>query len=402
MWEPRPRRRTAGRVAATTVTAGWPRDAVVLGASIAAGRPFGAAVFAVAPTAPERADGDAPDGLTCAVVDTVLAELTDAPRHERAADAGQRLRTRIDAAAETHAIALEIHGHPALLHVGFAGQENAEPPLMAHHFQLELETAGCRADADLRVPPVDAAALEPIAVAFETAIARIRTLLIEHNSYLSGGIPFVFAGNPPALAARGIARYRHPKLAAVDVDPTPDGAGMRIAFAAGDLGPIVSSGFYLPTRLAGDLDIAVRYAVRTWEPGPDSACLGLFLQNEPSSRRYYAQLMSTADAPSERSVAAGLEGGLGPRRIVSGDGGWLRLTRVGDLVTAWYRPDAKTAWESLGDLATGATDTVICGVKIWSKVSCGGLVVDLFDLTVAAKLPAEQLPELEVRPDPRG
>ncbi len=176
---------------------------------------------------------------------------------------------------------------------------------------------------------------------------------------------------------------------------------MRIAFAPGELGPITSSGFYLPTRIRGDFDVSVHFTVQAWEPGPDSACLGLFVQNERSTARSYAQLMSTGDRPGERSVAAGLAGRILGRHPVHDEDGWLRLTRHGPRVTALHRPTAGADWVELGTLEPASTDDVIVGAKIWSKVRCGGLVCDLDTLSIAADIPDDQFPELEPRPDPR-
>jgi hypothetical protein len=191
--------------------------------------------------------------------------------------------------------------------------------------------------------------------------------------------------------------YRYPRLGAVEV--TPVDAAMRIAFAPGELGAVTSSGFYAPTRLCGDVDIRVRYVVRQWAPGPDSACLGLFLQNEASTARYYSQLMSTADAPDRLTVAAGLAGALSARRD-AGREGWLRLARTGRTIAAAHRPHAAAPWVELAR-AQGTGDDLVAGAKIWSKVRCDGLVVDLYDLQIDGTLAAEQPPLLGPRPDPR-
>ncbi|MBK8977550.1 MAG: hypothetical protein IPM29_16680 [Planctomycetes bacterium] len=389
---------TAFRLApgAAGAAQGLPADAFLLGPSLAGGLPFAALCGRDLPPV-----DDAPDAATLLVADASLDLLAERPVADSAAAAGAELRERLVRRLAAEDVRAELLGPDAMPRIRFAGQENAEAPLIAHHFQLELRAAGVLTDGpDLLPPPRKQ--IEPVARAFEHATSRIRTLLIEHNSYLSGGLPWPFAGDvDPRLRERGLARYRYPKLAAVDVDSLPDERGVRIAFAAGELGPITSSGFYLPTRLRGDLDIRVTFRVERWEPGPDSACLGLFLQNEASTARYYAQLMSTADRKGEHSVAAGLEGRLLGRRTVDGSHGQLRLTRVGRQVCAWYAPADSDAWVELGALTLGCDDDVICGAKIWSKVRCGGLVVLLHDLQVTATLPAEQLPRLEPRPDPR-
>jgi hypothetical protein len=396
--------RTAGRLAEGLVTATLePQpDVVILGEALAAGLPFGALGMLEPGLIPDdpSAAGTSPVALEVALA--TIAEVRAHPVADALADIGNQLARGFTDACREHDIRARLEGPQALPSLRFDGQENAEAPLIAHHFQLELQAHGVTADAE----PAFAAGMTEaerrrIGAALAGAVARIRTLLIEHNSYLSGGVPFVFPDNDARLADRGIARYRHPKLAEVDIEPVEGAPAMRIAFAAGPLGPITSSGFYLPTRLRGDFAIEVRYDVRTWEPGPDSACLGLFVQNEPSTARYYAQLMSTADRVGEVSAAAGLEGELTGRHAVPGKSGFLKLTRTGDSLTTWHRDAADTEWTALGTKCPCSTDDVITGAKIWSKVRCGGLVVDLSSMTVDATIPDDQIPRLEPRPDPR-
>lgn len=396
--------RTVARLADGLASAALePRpSAVVVGETLSDGLPFAA----VGTTDPDRLT-DGPDAgsvspVALEVALATLAEVRAQPVAAQLAERGAALQRGFAASCREHDIRARLEGPAALPSLRFDGQENAEAPLIAHHFGLELEALGVRANAE----PAFAAGSSPdedarVDTALAGAVARIRTLLIEHNSYLSGGIAFVFPDNDPRLADRGIARYRHPKLAEVDIDPVPGEPAMRIAFAAGPLGPITSSGFYLPTRLRGDFSIEVRYDVRSWEPGPDSACLGLFVQNEPSTARYYAQLMSTADRVGEISAAAGLEGELTGRHPVPGASGALKLTRVGDRLTTWHRDAKDSEWTELGTKTPCSTDDVITGAKIWSKVRCGGLVVDLSEMKVEATIPDDQIPRLDPRPDPR-
>jgi len=396
--------RTAGRLTDGLSSAEFEPNpcAIVVGESLADGLPFAA----IGAAESSRLDlAHATDPVSPIALEVALATIAEVRAHPVAAQLAERgaaLRRGFAEACREHDIRASLDGAAALPSLRFEGQENAEAPLIAHHFGLELDALGVKIDLEpafAASPSGDEDAR--IDAALAGAVARIRTLLIEHNSYLSGGIPFVFPDNDPRIAERGIARYRHPKLAEVDIDPVPGEPAMRIAFAAGPLGPITSSGFYLPTRLRGDFSIEVRYEVRSWEPGPDSACLGLFVQNEPSTARYYAQLMSTADRVGEISAAAGLEGELTGRRPVSGSSGALKLTRVGDRLTTWHRDAADAEWSELGTKVPCSTDDVITGAKIWSKVRCGGLVVDLSAMKVEATIPDDQIPRLEPRPDPR-
>ncbi|MCA8964234.1 MAG: ATP-dependent RNA helicase, partial [Planctomycetes bacterium] len=304
-----------------------------------------------------------------------------------------------DAAAAREELRIAWSGPAAMPSLSFADQDSAEGVLILHHFGLELAAAGCTSAGPLLLPPaLRRGGAAPVLGMFTHAVARVRTLLIEYNSYLSGGIPFVFPGGDPVLCARGATRYRYPRLAEVDVDARED--GIRIHFAAGELGAVTSSGFYVPTRLVGDVDVAIRYVVPQFSAGPDATCLGLFLQNEASTARYYAQLMSTSDAPAARSVALGHAGAVIGRRPVSGDTGWLRLLRRGGEVIAFFRADTQAPWQELGRVPATA-DELVVGAKIWSKQRTDGLIGDLFDLSIDAALAADQPPVLESRPDPR-
>ncbi len=390
-------RRTAFRAAPTTVaallvaTGGRGPDVVLLGSSLAAGLPFAAIV------------GDATStsigAVTAAVVAVVVEQLVSTPVF---ADLEQHVATivaAVDAAAAREQVRIAWSGPAAMPSLSFADQEGAEGALILHHFGLELAAAGCASKGPLLLPAsLRRAGVAPVLGMFAHAVARVRTLLIEYNSYLSGGLPFVFPGGDPVLRARGVARYRYPKLAEVDVDARGD--AIRIAFAASELGAVTSSGFYVPTRLSGDVDVAVRYVVQQFSSGPDATCLGLFLQNEASTARYYAQLMSTSDAPTARSVALGHAGAVIGRGAVPGVTGWLRLRRAGGRVTAWHRDVAEAAWRELGSVAATGDDLIV-GAKIWSKVRTEGLVAELSDLSIDAVVAADQAPLLASRPDPR-
>ncbi len=386
---------TAFRVAAATVARdAQPRpDYVLLGPSLAAGLPFAAAI---------GCEGGAdPSDVTLAVVHASLRALTRAPVHAATAAGVQRLALAIAAAAKGQEIDCALVGHASMPRLVFHGQEGAPGPLIAQRFAAELEEAGVRLDGPLLLPAAlrdDALALDAAAAAFEHAFVRIRALLVEYNSHLSGGLPWPFATGRDALRARGLTFYRFPRLGEVDVEPR--GEAMRIAFGKSALGPVTSSGFFVPTRLVGDVTLTIRYALRQWNAGPDSACLGLFFQNEASTARYYAQVISTADAPSVRSVAAGIAGEVVGRRTVDGDEGWLRLARVGSQMQLAWRAAADAPWIQLGSCpATG--DALIAGCKIWSKVATDGLVADLYDLEIEGELAQDQPELLAARPDPR-
>lgn len=386
-------RRSAFRCSRDALDAAWCNaDFVVFGPAIAAGLPCHAVVGAPA--------CDRLDPVTRTVAATVLAALRRTPPHEALAAAGAPPLAAIEAAAKAHDIHLVVHGTPALPWLAFAGQEDAPPELIEQHFRRELADAGVRVRGPLLWPAElcrDAGARQRCAAAFAHALLRLRVLFVEYNSHLSGGLPWPFPGGCERLRARGLTFYRYPRRAPVDVAAV--GSAMRIAFGVGELGAVTSSGFYVPTRLQGDVVLTIRYVLRQWHSGPDSACLGLFLQNEASTARYYAQIASTAAAPELRVAAAGLQGEVVGHRATDGDG-WLRLVRTGGEVVAFHRPAGSDGFTELGRCAATG-DALVAGCKIWSKVRTDGLVADLFELEIDATLASEQPELLPARPDPR-
>lgn len=312
-----------------------------------------------------------------------------------------RIAEAFEDVCRREAIVATVQRHGDVLEFAFADQETAPGSLILHHFGLELVAAGV-APSDVERVPADCtgAELERRVAAITTAVRRIRVLLIEHNSYLSGGLPFVFAGGPDRLRARGLCVYRFPKLAAVDV--TAHGAAIRIAFAPGELGAITSSGFYVPTRFRGDFVATVRYELPVWRPGPHTAAVALFAQDEPSLHRYYSQRNSDPATPDAPRVLANLEGALHPGVPVRGSAGWFRLVRRATTVTALHRGADDAAFRELGTVRSAAAPDLVFGCKIWSPGSSSGLVADLHDLVLDGALADEQAPEPALRPDPRG
>jgi hypothetical protein len=366
---------------------------VLLGSAAAAGLPFAALVGDVS-AAFEVTD------CTAQVVAAAVEGLLAAPVHDGLLRCAREIVAAADAAARDNDLHMGWRGPAAMPQLSFADQEGAPADLILHHFGLELAAAGVAMSGPLLLPTdLLREGTAAAALAFRSALARVRTLLIEFNSFLSGGLPFTWPGGHGELRARGAMIYRYPKRAEVDVGPA--GAAMRIAFAAAPLGAVTSSGFYLPTRLTGDVDASVRYVLHRFESGPDTACLGLFLQNEASSARYYAQVMSSADAPVARSAALGHAGAAIGRVRVDGDEGRLRLVRRAGRVHAFHGAGATGPWRELGSVPAVADDLVV-GAKIWSGGRTDGLVADLHDLAVDARLAADQPPLLGPRPDPRG
>lgn len=368
-------------------------DYALFGPSIAGGLPLHAIVG--------LAGGVEPDAASCAAACAVLRALRAKSVHQDVESTVARLGEAILQAAGSQEVRVALEGLPSMPSLVFAGQEDAPGSLIAEHFARELEGAGVRLDGPILLPAslrVDAAAFDATCRAFAHAFVRIRALLVEYNSHLSGGLPWPFRTGSQALRTRGLTFYRYPRRAEVDVGA--NGEAMRIAFGKSELGAVTSSGFFVPTRLEGDVALTIRYVLQKWHAGPDASCLGLFLQNEASTARYYAQIISLDDAPTTRNAAAGFGGNAVGRRVVDGDEGWLQLARKGAQVIASWRASAKSPWIELAR-CDATRDVLIAGCKIWSKEETDGLVADLFDLEIEGALAKEQPELLPPRPDPR-
>ena len=305
-----------------------------------------------------------------------------------------QLRAAFTEACAAHEVVATLVDSAGSLQVRFDEQENASPELLDKLFREEFEKTELplaevlAADEDLD--------LEAARRAVGQAIGRLRILLIELNSYLSGHLPWVFPAQP-VLADRGLAAYRYPKLAGVDV--TAEGDHVRIAFAAGELGKVTSSGFYVPTRIRGDFTVTARYRLLRWEPGEETACFGLFTQDEPSQLRYYSQLRGVG--AKYRDLMANFNNAVMTEPVLGApDEGGFRLQREGRTVRAWHRADDD--WRLLGEHHGDPTHDMIIGCKIWSSGTAGALEAALYDLVVDAEIPDDQLPAVPTRPDPRN
>lgn len=318
--------------------------------------------------------------------------MTTSP--ERAFEA---LRTAFAAKAAAERIEAVLTLEGERLALGFAGQEDARPEQLAEAFASELAAAGMDWDELRELAHADEAGLARRRAVLEHALARLRTLLVEYHSYMSGGLGWPFPGGSPALRARGLAIYRFPARAAVDVEA--DGTSVRIRFHPGALGEVTSSGIWVPTRVRGDFRATLAYELGLWRPGPEAASFALFAQDEPSTLRYYAQRRSAGDGAHEL-VANFTNTHFGQPIPVHDARGELRVERRGTSVRLSHRE--RGAWTELGRHAGDPASDVVLGAKIWSGGSCDGLEARLLDLTIDGELPAEQIPPVPVRPDPRG
>lgn len=284
------------------------------------------------------------------------------------------------------------------LRFAFAAQEAAPGELILAHFLPELRAAGAAVSPTGAPLPRALAARAQLAQALGLAVRRIRILLIEHNSYMSGGLSCPFHDVPGLLRQRGLAIYRYPKSAAVSVATV--GNAVRIDFAPGPLGPVTSSGFFLPINLAGDFTATLEYRLLRWQPGPRTASLALFAQDEPSLHRYYSQRSSDERAPERHFVFGNLGGQAGPHLPVEGSAGTFRLVRHGPVITAAHRV-AGAGYQDLHRLDRDPGADLLLGAKIWSSETSEGLCAELLDLQIIGQLAARQPMDPVVRPDPR-
>ena len=306
------------------------------------------------------------------------------------------LRSVFAAACTAHEIRGQIAESPPRFL--FEAQQNGEPALLAQLFDEELGKAGVSASQVLAPrADLDAAELQRLEVGLRQAVARLGVLLIELNSYLSGGLPWVFPNTPARLRERGLAAYRYPARAPVDIAPERD--HMRITFHASDLGKVTSSGFYVPTLVRGDFAVTLRYQIGEWRPGVQTVCLALFAQDELSQLRYYAQ--RRAAGTQQHEVMANFNNQVLTKPLhARGTRGVFKLERRGDLViSSHFEADA---WTVLGEHRGDPVRDMVFGSKIWSSGEAGTMEARLFDLKIEGDLPVEQIPPVPVRPDPRG
>lgn len=317
---------------------------------------------------------------------------------ERARATGERLRSAFAETCAEQAVLGRLAGPAEELSYEFDGQENAPAELILEHFVLELQARGLRSSAHIVPDPTwSEAQITRACEGLQANVRRVRNLLVEHNSFLSGGVPWVFAPTDPAIMDRGIARYRFPATGAVDLDVVPP--RLRIAFQPGPLGDVTSSGYYVPTHLRGDFRVEISYRIVRWLPGDEAACLALFVHDEPALARYYAQRSSCREDGSDHSLLANFSDSVGERTPVRGDSGTFRIVREGLRVTTWHRTEGE--WLLTGEhLETSAVDMFV-GAKVWSKGECGGLEVLLENWVIVGTVPDDQPPRAETRPDPR-
>jgi len=317
---------------------------------------------------------------------------------ERLRGYGERFRQAFAEEAEACGVLGVLQGDALALEARFEGQENANGDQILQAFADELRAGGVLVGSRLVPhPAMEDGAADEGEEALRHAVRRLRTLLNEHNSYLSGGLRYPFPDPIPGVAERGLAIYRFPARAEVDVEA--EGEAIRIRFAAADLGEVTSSGFYLPTLFHGDFVVEADYELPTFRAAPpEPACFALFAQNESSTHRYYAQRM--ADAGGPHRVLATVVDVTSPERVVEGLVGSFRIRRDGERMTLFHRSPGEE-WASLGEAQAPAESEMLVGAKIWAKVRCEGLEALVSRLRVDGYLAERQVPPMPIRPDPR-
>ncbi|MEO0481741.1 MAG: hypothetical protein AAF196_19925 [Planctomycetota bacterium] len=316
------------------------------------------------------------------------------------------LNRHFAAACEEHDVRATLASGPEGATVEFEGQEGASPELMASVFPAELETAGVPHDSWR-----DAAALAPgeaerVGRGLARAIARMRVLLIEHQSFISGGLAWVFPQGEVELRERELAIYRFPRLGAVDVYADAEGTaerGIHIDVQHGDHGDTVSSGFYVPTLIRGDFTATIDYELGRWEPGAETVCFALFAQDVPSEQRTYVMRRTVKDGPQEFLANFSNQHFTEPMQRPFESKGRFRLARSGDEIECFHAfVDDPEAFVSLGRQGGHDALDLLIGCKTWTSRVAGPFEAKLTNLVLEGALAPDQPPKAEPRPDPRA
>jgi hypothetical protein len=315
-----------------------------------------------------------------------------APPH----DPLELLRAAFDGECRELGLSARLAGDGVRLLPNFEAQFGSTAATLAGWFQEELAARGVvLRDGALTNPADDAAAARTVE-ALRGALRRTRSRLVDGNSWISGGLPWPFDLVDATVRSRGLATYRAPANAAADVEV---GAGLaRIRVPQGDCGEIVSAGIWLPTGLAGDFDVSIRYRLGPWRTGTREACLGLFAVAPDGTFRAYAQRVTRGDEP--HFAIADLDGAPGPARArCTGSAGTLRIRRDAALVSAWHREDRYWTW--LGRIREPSGRALIAGAKVWALGECGPLEARIERFDLAGQAAADQVPPPPARADPR-
>ncbi|MBI3847792.1 MAG: aminotransferase class III-fold pyridoxal phosphate-dependent enzyme [Planctomycetes bacterium] len=375
-------------------------DLVCFGESLANGRSVGAIVG----RSPLLDRSDAPslpnfggDPVALAAALACLDAIERERPAERAAAAGERLRTRFAEAAARESAGARLVGPPAIMDLEFDPREGVEGDVQVAAFVAELRRRGVLAGPRwMPSPMLDDAAMETFTEALPPAFRRVHAVVVERNAHVSGGLAYPFATTSPLVRARGLASYRYPTRGPARVRVTAGGVAVEIA--PGPLGDVTSAGFFVPTRVHGDFVATIDYRLGRFEPGVSDACIALFAHDELSTVRYYAQRNASAAAPNDDRAYGNASGKLSPPLSVRGMEGAFRLERRGGLVRFAHRSDGR--WDDLGPAVAAEARDLVIGAKLWGVGESGGLDVEFVDLRLDGTFPPEQMPLVPPRPDP--
>jgi len=275
----------------------------------------------------------------------------------------------------------------------FQAQFGAEGAWLA---QILFEELRARGWADARGWPCRSDVLAEQIEGLCSALRRTRARLVDSNSWVSGGLAWPWPIADEVLRTRGLATYRAPARAPVELELT--GAGARITLPECDCGEVVSGGFWVPTALAGDFELALDYRIAEWHAGEREACLGLLAVATDGTFRAYAQRVAAAGQPVR--VVADLDGRPGPVAVHGvGDTGTLRILREREELSFWHRSGAQWRW--LGRLREPQGRPLITGFKIWASGHSGPLRAELGRFSIEGCPAAKQDAPPAARPDPR-
>ncbi|MFO1052081.1 MAG: hypothetical protein U1F36_07695 [Planctomycetota bacterium] len=315
--------RTAARLAARTVGAevGIEADAVLLGDSLADGEPFGAVVGIADP-------GSSVPSATARRVRAVVQRLSVRGVHEQLSREGVALRSRFVAQVRKLGLRARLLGPAALMQIVFDAQDNIDGARITARFLDELAAVGLHCGPDIALSLREEGRSTVLADAFDAALARIRTRLVEHNAQLSDDLPGVFCGLPFVMRAEGLSRFVQPRQARGEV--TVDGDGLCLTLEEGPLGPGASVGFTSRRSLQGDFDLRVRFELQAESGEP--LRFALFAQEERGSGRVEASWLAPATADATAMIVASFDGAPDPLAVPGGPSGWLRITREGGAI----------------------------------------------------------------------
>jgi hypothetical protein len=292
-------------------------------------------------------------------------------------EAAAAIRAAFAAACAREGVHGEIRGEREPFDPWFAPQQSAGSALIAEHFARELLAQGV-ALREIREPGrLSREDVPRILRGLDLALRRIRLLLIEHNSFLGDGLAWPFAEGPERVRRRGLAIYRYPSHAGAEVRAAK--GAMLVELSPGELGPLVSAGFYLPAGLRGDFRVSVEYELERWDRTSSTASLALLAIDGQALCRYHAQRNSQS---GHEAVLANLQGELGPNHAVTARRGWFCLERAGHRVSALHREDGGRRAVTLGTHDRDEGQDLVIGAKVWGMDKTTGARVAFRALSI--------------------